>query len=80
MDILRAVKEDGQAKPTRILQRANLSHERLTRYLGELVGKSLVKENESNGNRFYSLTEEGSKFLEELEKAESFASGFGLNF
>ncbi len=80
MDILRAVKEDGQAKPTRILQKANLSHERLTRYLGELLAKSLVKENESNGNRFYTLTEVGTKFLEELEKAESFASGFGLNF
>ena len=63
-----------------MLQKANLSHDRLTKYLGELVEKKLVSENEDNGNRYYSLTEEGIKFLNELKRAESFVSGFGLSF
>jgi predicted transcriptional regulator len=80
LDILRAVSDDGKAKPTRVLQKANLSHDRLTKYLGELVQKRLVSENEDNGNRYYSLTEQGIKFLEELKRAETFVSGFGLSF
>lgn len=81
MDILQAVQEDGNAKPTRVLQRANLSHERLTRYLGELVQKNLVKENQGEGGvRYYTMTEQGIAFLQELRKAESFVSGFGLEF
>lgn len=80
LDILRAVEESVKAKPTHILQKANLSHDRLTRYLGELVEKKLVSENEEEGNRYYSLTPEGIKFLEELKRAESFVSGFGLSF
>ena len=78
---MRAVEADGgRAKPTRVLQRANLSHDRLTKYLGELVEKKLVSENEDNGNRYYMLTQEGIKFLEELKRAETFVSGFGLSF
>jgi predicted transcriptional regulator len=80
LDILRAVENGGKAKPTHVLQKANLSHDRLTKYLGELVEKKLVSENEDNGNRYYSLTEEGIKFLNELKRAESFVSGFGLSF
>jgi predicted transcriptional regulator len=80
LDILLAVRDDGKAKPTHVLQRANLSHDRLTKYLGELVEKKLVTENDDNGNRYYSLTEEGVKFLDELKKAETFVSGFGLSF
>jgi predicted transcriptional regulator len=80
MDILQAVKEDGLAKPTRILQKANLSHERLTRYLGELVDKKLVSENQEGGNRYYTITDQGLKFLDELRKADAFATGFGLSF
>jgi predicted transcriptional regulator len=80
LDILLAIRQDGKAKPTRVLQKANLSHDRLTKYLGELVEKKLVSENEENGSRYYSLTEQGVKFLEELKRAETFVSGFGLSF
>ena len=77
---MRAVSDDGKAKPTRVLQKANLSHDRLVKYLGELVEKKLVTENEEAGNRYYMLTPEGIKFLEELKRAETFVSGFGLSF
>ena len=61
-----------------MLQKANLAHDRLTKYLGELVEKKLSSENEDNGNRYYSLTAEGIKLLNELKRAETFVSGFGL--
>jgi predicted transcriptional regulator len=82
LDILQAIRSDGgAAKPTHILQKANLSHDRLTRHLGELVDKKLVAEQqEASGNRYYTLTQDGVKFLAELERAESFVSGFGLSF
>jgi predicted transcriptional regulator len=37
------VKAEGTAKPTRILYGANLSHERLTKYLEELEVKGLLR-------------------------------------
>jgi predicted transcriptional regulator len=81
MDILRAVQLDGgKAKPTHILQKANLSHERLTKYLSELVDRKLIGENLDNGSRYYTLTDTGIHFLEELAKAEKFVDGFGLAF
>ena len=82
MDILRAVEySGGKAKSTRILQKANLSHDRLMKHLGELIEKNLVLQNsDQDGNRYYSLTEQGVKFLDELRKAETFVSGFGLSF
>lgn len=70
----------GKEKPTHILQRANLSHVRLIKYLGELVDKKLILEDEDDGNKYYMLTPEGIKFLDELKRAETFVSGFGLSF
>ncbi len=79
LDILNTVLEEGKAKPTRILYRANLSHDRLTRYLEELKGKGLLNENQVEDGRFYTITPKGLDFINELKKAESFVSGFGLN-
>ena len=72
MDILQAVQEDGMAKPTHILQKANLSHDRLTKYLGELVQKKLVKENQDATNRYYTLSEHGIKIFGRAQKSGDF--------
>ncbi len=79
LDILNTVLEEGKAKPTRILYRANLSHDRLTKYLDELKAKGLVNENQVEDGRFYTITPQGLDFVHEVKKAESFVSGFGLN-
>ncbi|HEW89841.1 MAG TPA: hypothetical protein ENG43_00675, partial [Candidatus Bathyarchaeota archaeon] len=43
-DILAVINEEGgSAGPTRILYGANLSHERMVRYLAEMEEKGLVK-------------------------------------
>ncbi|MDG6953699.1 MAG: hypothetical protein JRN16_00425 [Nitrososphaerota archaeon] len=78
LDILNAIRDEGEAKPTHILYRANLSHERLVKYLDDLTSKQLVAVKMEGENRTYSLTPKGVGFLIEMRKAESFVQGFGL--
>ena len=80
-DMMRAIQSEGEdgAGPTKILYAANLSHDRLTQYLDELVEKELVKETgEGEGNRVYYLTEKGREFLREFVKMEKFSEAFGI--
>jgi len=80
LDILETVHQEGETKPTRILYRANLSHDRLVRYIGELVSKGLLQEKQVPDGRSYVLTPAGISFINELRKAEAFVAGFGINF
>lgn len=77
-DILSTVREEGNAKPTRVLYKANLSYDRLVKYLEELVSKGLLQEVQASESRYYIITKQGIWFLEEIKKAEAFLSGFGL--
>jgi len=79
LDILNAVRDEGDAKPTHILYKANLSHERMTRYLDDLTSKGLIEMKQEGENRTYRLTPKGVSFLIEMRRAESFVQGFGLN-
>jgi len=78
LDILNAVKDEGDAKPTHILYKANLSHERLVRYLDDLTAKGLIEMKQDAENRTYSITPKGVGFLIEMRRAEAFVMGFGL--
>lgn len=78
LDILNAVRDEGDAKPTHILYKANLSHERLVRYLDELTAKGLIEVTQEGENRTYRITTKGVSFLIEMRRAESFVQGFGL--
>ena len=78
LDILNVVKEEGDAKPTHILYRANLSHDRLVKYLDELAGKGLIEMRQDGESKTYRLTPKGVGFLIEMMRAESFVQGFGL--
>ncbi len=79
-DVLQVVeKERGNAKPTHILYAANLSHDRLMKYLSRLKDEQLVEE-QGNGDKLtYVLTERGSQFLKEFIKISNFAEAFGFN-
>ena len=79
LDILYSVRDEGEAKPTHILYKANLSHERLVRYLDDLTAKGLIEMKQDGENRTYSLTTKGVSFLIEMRRAEAFVEGFGLN-
>lgn len=78
LDILDAIQEMGTAKPTHILYKANLSHDRLVRYLDELAAKGLIEVQQEGENRTYKMTSKGVSFLIEMRRAESFVQGFGL--
>jgi predicted transcriptional regulator len=78
LDILITVRDEGQAKPTRILQKANLAYDRLNRHLQELVSKQLLEERQEGDSRYYVLTPKGLEFIDNVRKAEAFVKGFGI--
>jgi predicted transcriptional regulator len=78
LDILVTVRDEGQAKPTRILQRANLAYDRLNKHLQELVSKQLLEERQEGDSRYYILTPKGLEFIDNVRKAEAFVKGFGI--
>ena len=75
LDILTAINEES-GKISKILLYANLSYDRLMKYLKELLERELIKEEMGE----YKLTEKGYKFLEELRRAEKLAEAFGFRF
>jgi predicted transcriptional regulator len=70
-------RECNQAKPTRILYGANLSHDRLVKYLEELEALGVIQESGTE-DKVYGLTQKGIEFLNNFRKVESFASAFGF--
>ncbi|MHA1637915.1 MAG: winged helix-turn-helix domain-containing protein [Candidatus Thorarchaeota archaeon] len=80
-DMMRAIKAEGEngAGPTKILYAANLSHDRLTQYIDELLEKELVSQLQESDNRTYLLTEKGREFLKEYIKIERFSRAFGID-
>ena len=77
-DILRAIQEGGKVKITHILYKANLSHDRLTKYLDQLKEAGLVETTLEEDKTAYAITPKGDKFLMEFRRMEEFADAFGL--
>jgi len=78
VDIMHVIqRESNEAKPTRILYGANLSHDRLVKYLDELKSLGVIQENGTD-DKTYSLTQKGIEFMNNFRKVESFASAFGF--
>jgi len=77
-DILKVVESENGARITQILYGANLSYERLTKYLKELKEKGLLVEREENGVTRYYLTQKGMEFLREFRRISRFAEAFGI--
>jgi predicted transcriptional regulator len=78
MDILLAAEGEGNAKPTRIIQRANLPHDRMMKHVSELQKRGLLEEVNNGGSRYYVITEKGRSFVREAMRAEAFLSAFGV--
>lgn len=80
-DILRAISnKNGAIKPTHIMYKANLSHQMLKEYLGDLKDRGFVEEKEDRkGNFTYGLSTKGFKYLAEFSVIEKFMNTFGLD-
>lgn len=78
-DVLKAIQDKGGTiKPTHLLYKSNLSHNRLKEYMDELTQKSLITEVEIKGKTMIQITQEGHSFLERFDKLREFTDAFGL--
>ncbi len=78
-DILKAIKEKRQIKPTRLLYSSNLSPQMFKTYLNELISKGFINlEINKDEKKIFSLTKKGLNFLNEYKVIENFIENFGL--
>ena len=79
-DVLVATKECGQEgiRTTPLLSKANLSHSRLEKFVGNLTGAGLVNKIEYDGKNVFVITPKGRLFLEEYTKFHEFAGAYRL--
>ena len=76
--IIRA--KEGEAGPTHIMYNANLSHQMLTEYMGDLLTRGLVAENiDRKGKRTYIITDKGHNFMKEYTVIRKFFDSYGLS-
>jgi len=78
IDILKVIHKKGKARPTHILYGANLSHDRLKKYLRELEENGLIIKEALGGYVVYKLTSKGLRLLREYDKIRRFAEAFGI--
>ena len=78
-DILDVIsKNRNKIGPTRLLFASNLSPKMFKDYITELKDKGLIEEKEEKKKRFYSLTDEGFRFLEKFGIFKNFVDNLGL--
>lgn len=76
-DILTGINDEttnGEVKPTRIAHIANMSYDKLAKYLDELKEKHLII------NSPLVLTEKGKKFLQDYERIHDFVVQMKLEY
>ena len=77
-DILTAIQEKGgRIKPTHLLYKSNLSHEKMKQYIEDLINKKMVEEELVDG-KYYIITNKGRKYIDEFKKIKEFSESFGL--
>lgn len=78
-DILLSIRDkNGKIRPTHLLYKSNLAHNKMKLYVSELIEKELIKEGVEEGKRYYFLTDKGIKFVDEYKKISQFVESFGL--
>ena len=79
-DILGAIRDKGGTiKPTHLLYKSNLSHQMMSEYLKDLMGKGFIVEEQGKKNsKTYCLTPKGYDYLAEYKTVVKFVESFGL--
>ena len=79
-DLLTATEQSGQdgIKTTSLLTKANLSHSRLAKFIGNLTGAGLINRIEYDGKNTFVITPKGRQYLESYQKFSTLADSFGL--
>ncbi|MBS3087257.1 winged helix-turn-helix transcriptional regulator [Candidatus Pacearchaeota archaeon] len=73
-DILLVINKESQIRPTKLLQKSNLSPQMFKEYITELIEKKLITKDEFE----FSLTKKGQEFLTEYKTILNFIDNFGL--
>jgi predicted transcriptional regulator len=68
----------GRARPTHIMYKANLSHKSLKQYLDAMVAENLIERKNVKGKIFFVISERGKQFLMEYKKVREFSEAFGI--
>lgn len=79
-DLLTATEQSGQEgiKTTLLLSKANLSHSRLSKFVGNLTSAGLINKIIFDGKNTFVITSKGRQYLESYAKFSSIAESFGL--
>ena len=78
-DILKIIQENHNSiKPTPLLRQSNTSTARFKEYFNDLIKKKFIKEVNHKGNKYISLTEKGTRFLEKYKTIINFIDEFEL--
>ena len=77
-DILKAIRETRNIKPTRLLYSSNLSPQMFKEYVNELLNKEFIEMHDNDGKKTFSITKKGHEFLQEYKLIERFVENFGL--
>ncbi|MEI7961508.1 MAG: winged helix-turn-helix domain-containing protein [archaeon] len=79
-DILLLIRSKaGEARPTLIMYKANLSHQMLTEYMNEIIQKGFILENtDKKGRRTYTITPKGHDFIKDYQQIRKFFDSYGL--
>lgn len=78
-DIILAVRDNRNIKPTRLLYASNLSPQMFKEYVDELIKKGLIKlETDKEDKKYFVITSKGYEFLEKYKLIENFINNFGL--
>jgi predicted transcriptional regulator len=78
-DILSAInKQQGIIKPTHLLYKANLSHNKLKEYTKLLINKKMIKEVEIKKRKYIEITIKGQQYLAEYRKIMKFTDSLGF--
>ena len=78
-DILVAVRDSREIKPTRLLYASNLSPQMFKDYVDELIKKGFLGVNIlDNSKKTIKISKKGNDFLEEYKTIEKFVGNFGL--
>ncbi len=79
-DLLTVTQQSGQEgiKTTSLLTKANLSHSRLSKFLGNLTGAGLINKIEYDGKNTFVITSKGRQYLESYVNFSNIVGSFGL--
>jgi predicted transcriptional regulator len=78
-DILNSIYRNGnKIRISHLLQKANLSHTKLKKYLEELEGNEIIINEIEKGVKYFSLTEKGINYYYKLRNMKQFMNTFNI--